>query len=744
MASLSSELITGDGRTLTVGDVVQCYRNIVNLSIPAQGRIQKLSEDVYSLTNRFTTIDCDNLETIKTQKVYSLTTKSARDNSKCIDAVRCVSDAFEVSELALVTSENGRFTARLKSPSQQQDNNSDGPKKQSLEIWDRSRLLKTIDTSELEAHSSINVDVVFGNIVWSTAGEQDKLLYVAQRKRPKNVSFFKEPKAVKEGETIDTSTRGEENIKREDWGECLTGIDHTVVAVLDVSNNCQITTIDVDDHSLSHPQWLDNENKIVCQAFPENPRRLGLVYCNSRPCKIMVFDWRSGSNVPVVELKSSTESYHTPRASHSGDKFVFLFNQTYGSHKHAVKLSCYDIRTKQQTVLPVDLSGLDLFLDDLPRNCFTVDDRHILFVSIDHLNHHMYLYTLETNRVTEIKFPNVGMSILDFRYNIILASGSDVDATPTLFVATINSNNTNDVVAWHQMEDCIHLEDVEHEGYKIPTEDKTSFISAILTRPNLKAIQANLNEKTIESKEKLISSHSQLPTVVIVHGGPHSSFVHAYMHHVVFYSRLGLKVLLINYRGSTGVTEEYLQSLNGKIGQQDVADCLLAIRYLAQNKLIDPTRLIIQGGSHGGLISAHLSCQEEFKFTSAIVRNPVIDLPSMYATTDIPDWVPEESIASITYDPAWLPTSNDLATLRNQSPMYYVAKANVPTLMLLGNQDRRVRMFQGERWVDSLKAKGVPVQCKIYPDNHSLAKTSSQADCMITSAIWIFKHLPRK
>lgn len=740
MATLSNKLITGDGRTLTTGAIVQYYRDIVNLSVPTRGRIQKLNEGVYGLTTQFSAVNCDTLEAVKTQKVYTVTTKSVGPNSKCIDVVRCVSTALEVVELAVVTSENGRFTARLKSPSKQ-DSSAERSKKQFLEIWDRSRLLKSFDTSELETHGSINTDPVFSNFQWTKAGDQDKLLYVCQRKLPKNLSFFKDPKPSKEGESGDTSNRGEEYDKREDWGECLNGIEHTMVAVLDVGNGNQITTIDITDYSLGRPQWLDNGNKVLCEAYPEVPRRLGLVYCNRYPVKLMIYDWRSGSKDPVAELKSSTESFHAPIANNTGDEFVFLSNPIFGPHIHSVKLSSYDIRTKQLKSLPVDLSGVELFIDDLPKQCFTVDDKHIIFLSKGHLNQHMYLYTLDTNRVTEIKFPNAGMSILDFQDNIILASGSGFDSTPTLFVATINSDDTNDVVAWHQMEDCIHLEEIEHDTYKIPTQDGSSFLSAILTKPNLKAIQANLNEETILSKNKLVTSQSELPTVVLIHGGPHSAFIASFYPVVVFYSRLGLKVLMINYRGSSGVSEDYVRSLCGKIGHQDVGDCLEIIRFFVQNKLIKHSKLIVQGGSHGGFLACHLSCQDEFKFSSAIIINPVSDLSSMYAVSDIPDWIEAEALGHLEHDPTRLFDADDLVKLRDISPMYNVGKAHVPTLMLLGSKDRRVPMSQGERWADNLKARGVEVRCKVYPDAHALAVPEVMADRTITTGLWILDHL---
>lgn len=747
-ATLSTELTTGDGRVLSVANIIRLYREHVNLAKPTSGKIQKLSETDFSLRVNFETIDCDNQEAVNTSKVYSLTTKQIDSTNQGIDYVRCVSDAHEVNELLCATSDNGRYQARLKVPA---SSTLDANKKQLLEIWDRSRLLKTIDISESEHHGLVCTGPHFKTFTWSKFGQQDKLLYVCNAIRPKPSSFFKELNiATSTSLNSDSSKPDKESelaneyLKREDWGECFTGVEHTVVAILDVAEGCQVSIIEEMGYSLAEASWLDRDTKVVSVAYKEQPRRLGLVYCNNRVSKIVVHDWRSSNSHKVLELTSEDHiCYKTPRVNHASDKFLYTSNNFHGPHKHAERLHIFDFKSRTQTVLEDKTTGEgEFFINTLPRSCFTVDDKQIVFVKHDHLFQHLCRFNLEDSSLSKIKFPTTGVTLLDFSNNIILAEGSEVNATPTLFVAYLNSPTVNEVVAWHQIEDCIHLDDVDYQPYEIPTQDGASFVSALLIAPNLEALQRNFPGKLSPGGTQ--SRPTNLPTVVLIHGGPHSAFSLFYYRALIFYVRLGLKVLLINYRGSTGVSELYVKQLIGKIGQLDITDCLTAIRYFVQNGLIDQTKLIIQGGSHGGFIGLHLTCQDEFKFISAIIRNPVVDLSSMHMTTDIPDWCYTEGLAHTSYDFSWSPDQDDRTKLFNCSPISKYMKCNVPTLMLLGDKDKRVNMYQGERWVDLLNARGVETLCKVYSDKHSLEKPDVAADSSITAALWILRHLHKQ
>ena len=54
--------------------------------------------------------------------------------------------------------------------------------------------------------------------------------------------------------------------------------------------------------------------------------------------------------------------------------------------------------------------------------------------------------------------------------------------------------------------------------------------------------------------------------------------------------------------------------------------------------LANPARVAVFGGSHGGLLAGHLSAQFPTRYRACVMRNPVVDIPSMLGITDIPDW----------------------------------------------------------------------------------------------------------
>ena len=54
--------------------------------------------------------------------------------------------------------------------------------------------------------------------------------------------------------------------------------------------------------------------------------------------------------------------------------------------------------------------------------------------------------------------------------------------------------------------------------------------------------------------------------------------------------------------------------------------------------LVDPNRVAVMGGSHGGFLTGHLVGQHAERFRTGVLQNPVMDLSGFIHDTDIPDW----------------------------------------------------------------------------------------------------------
>ena len=95
-------------------------------------------------------------------------------------------------------------------------------------------------------------------------------------------------------------------------------------------------------------------------------------------------------------------------------------------------------------------------------------------------------------------------------------------------------------------------------------------------------------------------SASNLPLVVIPHGGPSARDGWGFDSEAQFLANRGIAVLQVNYRGSTGYGKEFWQAGFKQWGlkmQDDVTDGVL---WAVEQGIADKSRLAIYGGSYGG------------------------------------------------------------------------------------------------------------------------------------------------
>jgi acylaminoacyl-peptidase len=271
----------------------------------------------------------------------------------------------------------------------------------------------------------------------------------------------------------------------------------------------------------------------------------------------------------------------------------------------------------------------------------------------------------------------------------------------------------------------------------------------VIPTPRVDGVDCNNAIQSILLLPKQQNNKSNLsslpPLIVVPHGGPHSvsstNFVTSYAY-LCGYGRFA--ILLVNYHGSTGFGQASIMALPKNIGTLDVQDVIAATQRVCNSGLVDIHHIGICGGSHGGFITAHLIGQYPNMFQAAVMRNPVVNLPSMVTSTDIPDWCYVEACGSYNFSSYRPPTMEEIQTFYNVSPIQYVQQVKTPTLVALGLKDLRVPPSQGLEWYHSLcnLNKELPMRLLLYEnDDHAIDGVASDADHWVHIQQWFNKYL---
>ncbi|HTJ01585.1 MAG TPA: S9 family peptidase [Methylovirgula sp.] len=190
------------------------------------------------------------------------------------------------------------------------------------------------------------------------------------------------------------------------------------------------------------------------------------------------------------------------------------------------------------------------------------------------------------------------------------------------------------------------------------------------------------------------------PLVVLSHGGPTSMTTNGYGLRIQWWTTRGFAVVDVNYGGSTGFGRSYRQRLDGEWGIVDVADCIAAARYLADQGLVDRNRIVIRGGSAGGFTTlAALTLSNVFKAGASLYG--VADLKLLARDT--------HKFESRYLDRLIGPLPQADALYEERSPINHLDRLACPIIFFQGLDDKTVPPNQAEEMVAAMKARQLPV-----------------------------------
>ncbi|HEX2865208.1 MAG TPA: S9 family peptidase, partial [Deinococcales bacterium] len=210
---------------------------------------------------------------------------------------------------------------------------------------------------------------------------------------------------------------------------------------------------------------------------------------------------------------------------------------------------------------------------------------------------------------------------------------------------------------------------------------------------------------------------ARFPLIHSIHGGPATTVGGAFTFEHQFLAGHGYAVLLGNIRGSAGYGPAQTAGILGTYGLGD-ADDLTALldAVLERYAWIDPQRVAAVGGSYGGFMVNWLSGHSD-RYACAITERSICNWVSFWGTSDIGFnfATREHGTASVTAD---------AEALWERSPLKYVDRVKLPTLIIHSEEDHRCPIEQAEQWFVALRQRGVPVRFVRFPDeSHDLSRS---------------------
>ncbi|WP_228894112.1 dipeptidyl-peptidase 5 [Pseudoduganella aquatica] len=202
------------------------------------------------------------------------------------------------------------------------------------------------------------------------------------------------------------------------------------------------------------------------------------------------------------------------------------------------------------------------------------------------------------------------------------------------------------------------------------------------------------------NKDMQAPAGSKPPVIVISHGGPTGMTVNTLKLATQYWTSRGFGVLDVNYGGSTGFGRAYRDALKGQWGVVDVEDCIAGAQYLVEHGMADGERLIIRGGSAGGLTTlCALTFHDVFKLGA-----------SYYGVSDLKGLDQDSHKFESHYNEYLIAAAPQAEALyQARSPINHTDRLARPMIFFQGLDDKVVPPQQSVAMVQALRQRGVPV-----------------------------------
>ncbi|MGN5239362.1 S9 family peptidase [Rhodococcus sp. SJ-3] len=216
-----------------------------------------------------------------------------------------------------------------------------------------------------------------------------------------------------------------------------------------------------------------------------------------------------------------------------------------------------------------------------------------------------------------------------------------------------------------------------------------------------------------------------LPTVLLVHGGPWAHDSWGYSPEAQLLANRGYAVLQVNFRGSTGYGRRHVTSAIGEFAGAMHHDLIDATDWAVAQGYADPNRIGIFGGSYGGYAALVGVTVTPGHFAAAVDYVGISDLANFLRS--VPPFARARA-ANNWYRYVGNPDDpTQAADMAARSPINMVEKIRTPLLVAQGANDARVVQAESDNIVESLRDRGISVEYLLAADEgHGFANPENR------------------
>jgi dipeptidyl aminopeptidase/acylaminoacyl peptidase len=194
------------------------------------------------------------------------------------------------------------------------------------------------------------------------------------------------------------------------------------------------------------------------------------------------------------------------------------------------------------------------------------------------------------------------------------------------------------------------------------------------------------------------------PVIIDIHGGPESQARFGFLGRLNYLvQERGVVIIEPNVRGSSGFGKTFLALDNGMKREDSVKDIGALLDWIAAQPDLDPSRVLVMGGSYGGYMSLAVAVHYGERIAGAIDEVGISHFVTFLQNTESYRRDLRRAEYGDERDPAMR------AFLDRISPLTNAQRITKPLFVVQGRNDPRVPYTEAEQIVARARANGTPV-----------------------------------